>query len=324
MSFIFISYSRKDRFYIRKLKRHLDLQGLPVWFDESLGLGATWNRAIEERLEKCKVFLLVMSPNSRESHWVQCELARAIELRKTIFPVLISGKRWLDVEAVQTTEVSGERLPPSSFFESIRSAMHASSSAKVRSQENPFLRRVEDDCISRIYGVKPHYLKLLESLEEEDWRRADIETTHIMSIAQDGNDAISYLSHEKLNNIPCEQLQLLDDIWRFYSNEKWGFSAQVKKYKKCGCPESDEWHWPYKNTWFASADDTRGWNFCRSVGWADPGSKKLKDYFELESDPTLAPSGQYPYDPIRSVWGNWSFAWYLLKRLKECEWLFET
>lgn len=66
--FIFISYSRQDKAYVNKLVQALKKQGLPVWLDDRIDYGDTWPRVIEENLKKCQVFLLVMSPRSRNSH----------------------------------------------------------------------------------------------------------------------------------------------------------------------------------------------------------------------------------------------------------------
>ena len=61
-----------------------------------------------------------MSPRSEDSHWVQCELSLALELKKPIFPLLLDGRRWLSVAAIQTVDVSGGKLPPARFFEVVR------------------------------------------------------------------------------------------------------------------------------------------------------------------------------------------------------------
>ena len=127
MSFIFISYSREDKAYVSLLLETLQDRQLPFWLDEHIEHGeAGWNRMIEKRLEKCGVFLIVMTPNARESLWVQNELSRAINLHKPIFPILLSGSRWLDVESIQVTEVTYGNLPPNSFFQRLQLSLNSS------------------------------------------------------------------------------------------------------------------------------------------------------------------------------------------------------
>jgi hypothetical protein len=116
MSHIFISYSRQDQDYVTQLAQALESHRLPVWLDTRIDYGTTWPRVIQGHLEQCAVFLLVMSPRSQESHWVQCELSMALELKKPVFPLLLLGRRWLAVAALQDVNVVGGNLPPANFF----------------------------------------------------------------------------------------------------------------------------------------------------------------------------------------------------------------
>ena len=120
---IFISYSREDQAYVNKLIKALEKHELPWWLDDKIDYGDQWPRVIEENLRKSQVFLLVMSPRSRNSHWVNCELAIALELKKPIFPILLEGSRWLEVGIIQTVDVQGGNLPPDIFFNKIRSKL---------------------------------------------------------------------------------------------------------------------------------------------------------------------------------------------------------
>ena len=130
---IFISYSREDKTYANKLVQALIKQGLPVWLDDQIDYGDKWPRVIEENLRKCQVFLLIMSPRSHKSHWVNCELTLALELKKPIFPLLLEGSRWLEVGIIQTVDVQGDKLPPASFFDRVRSKVK---NVKVHSPRN--------------------------------------------------------------------------------------------------------------------------------------------------------------------------------------------
>jgi hypothetical protein len=120
MSFIFISYSRQDQTYVDLLVQALESHRLPVWIDQRINYGSRWPQEIEDHLERCQVFLLVMSPRSKESHWVQCELDRALKRNKPIFPLLLEGDHWLQVGIIQATNVVGSKLPPADFFEAVR------------------------------------------------------------------------------------------------------------------------------------------------------------------------------------------------------------
>jgi hypothetical protein len=65
------------------------------------------------------------------------------------------------------------------------------------------------------------YLQTL--LKQQEWQKADIETTRIMlAIA---NQTIS-LTPETINNFPCQDLAIIDYLWCQYSNNRFGFSVQ--------------------------------------------------------------------------------------------------
>ena len=121
---IFISYSRKDQAYVNKLVEALRKQELPWWLDNKIDYGDQWTREIKENIKKCQVFLLVMSPNSEESDWVQRELTFAQHLKKPIFPLLLDGEIWFQVINIQIIDVKGGKLPPDIFFNKVRSKLN--------------------------------------------------------------------------------------------------------------------------------------------------------------------------------------------------------
>lgn len=116
MSQIFISYSHKDSEYAHKLQRHLFDEGFDAWIDERIDYGSHWPREIERRIRKSAVFILIMSPNSQESEWVENELAFARQLKKPIFPLLLDGTVWWHLQTTQYVDVRGEKIPPTRFF----------------------------------------------------------------------------------------------------------------------------------------------------------------------------------------------------------------
>ncbi|MEM9118809.1 MAG: GUN4 domain-containing protein [Cyanobacteria bacterium P01_F01_bin.56] len=120
MSFIFISYSRKDQAYVSTLVQALTQRNLPVWLDNEINHGQAWNRVIREQLDQCQVFLLVMSPRAEQSPWVRNEMLYAINKRKAIFPLLLEGEHWFDVLSWQGADVTDGSLPLERFFEALR------------------------------------------------------------------------------------------------------------------------------------------------------------------------------------------------------------
>lgn len=118
MSYIFISYSHDDEEYAHRLEKALVKKGFKVWLDDRIDFGTEWPRVIQERLDSCKILILIMSPSSSKSIWVQNELSRAQRKRKIIYPLLLKGEeQWLQVETVQYIDVRDASLPPERFYE---------------------------------------------------------------------------------------------------------------------------------------------------------------------------------------------------------------
>lgn len=75
---VFISYSRKDLEFIERLVADLQAAGLTVWYDLSgLEAGKRWGSEIQIAIRNSQFFLVVLSPNSLASKWVEREFLYA-------------------------------------------------------------------------------------------------------------------------------------------------------------------------------------------------------------------------------------------------------
>ena len=120
MGHIFISYSHHDTNYAHALAENLQNMGLDVWIDERMDYGAQWPHELQKQLDSCSAFILIMSPRSYTSEWVQSELQRARRKLKPIFPLLLEGDEpWLSVESTQYYDVRGEKFPDAKFYSAI-------------------------------------------------------------------------------------------------------------------------------------------------------------------------------------------------------------
>lgn len=85
---VFISYSRKDLTFIERLAADLKDSGFEVWYDLSnLEGGSRWNRVIEQAIEDSQYVVVVLSPDSIASEWVDDEVGYAKRLKKKIVPL---------------------------------------------------------------------------------------------------------------------------------------------------------------------------------------------------------------------------------------------
>jgi hypothetical protein len=116
MAHIFISYSRRDREYARKLVDSLLERGFDVWFDEHIEYGVNWETAIFRAIDACAAFVVLMSPDSMNSDWVQRECAYADRRRKPAFPVLLAGEEFPRFMLIQFADGREGKLPGEVFY----------------------------------------------------------------------------------------------------------------------------------------------------------------------------------------------------------------
>jgi len=92
MQKLFISYSTKDRDFVRKLEHSLN-NYYDVFIDYSdLTGGLEWENRIESAIEECHVFIAIVSVNASESKWIARETFLAEKRKKPIIPVLLNGE----------------------------------------------------------------------------------------------------------------------------------------------------------------------------------------------------------------------------------------
>ncbi len=86
---VFISYSRKDSDFVRKLNDVLQIQNKKTWFDqESIASGEDFQREIFKGIESSNNFLFIISPSSIESPYCASEVEYAKKLNKRIVTIL--------------------------------------------------------------------------------------------------------------------------------------------------------------------------------------------------------------------------------------------
>ena len=90
MSDVFVSYKAEDKRRVKPLVDALEADGYSVWWDEQIGGGATWRRAIEAELNSASCVIVAWSKRSvgEEGTFVQDEATRA-QQRHVYVPVLI-------------------------------------------------------------------------------------------------------------------------------------------------------------------------------------------------------------------------------------------
>lgn len=134
MAQVFISYSRKDLAFVQHLVDDLKKANLDVWYDLSgLEGGSRWRTEIQNAIKNSQHVIVVLSPDSVESEWVEREFLFASNLKRKIVPLMykqcelpmnylnlnfidVQGKKYYQnfgeiLEALSIKPVSGS-LPP--------------------------------------------------------------------------------------------------------------------------------------------------------------------------------------------------------------------
>ena len=88
---VFLSYSSRDRDFVRRLANDLERAGYTVWRDEhGLAVGEDLAR-IDDAVASADAIVIVLSTASTGSRWVEYEVSRARSLRLRMLPVLLEN-----------------------------------------------------------------------------------------------------------------------------------------------------------------------------------------------------------------------------------------
>lgn len=156
---VFISYSRRDQEFVRRLAEDLNrrVDG-GVWFDQSdIQAGDKWRQRIENGVRDCRVVILVLSPDSAKSQYVQMELNLALEAGKKVIPILYRPVKLtgaLDEFVRETQFIDLQRGSYADNFQVLVDALV--SGGVVRAEgERPFMRSAVKTNWGAVFGKIP-------------------------------------------------------------------------------------------------------------------------------------------------------------------------
>lgn len=133
--------------------------------------------------------------------------------------------------------------------------------------------------------LETEYQQLETSLQNGEWRKADVLTWNLLKTLVDTNDS-GWLNEKEIQNISCSHLLKIDQLWRGYSREKFGFDVQKKIYENIGGL--------YNSAFNIGAYRSFGYQ----VGWINAKSEKMRGgyyfYKDLTFDLDKAPRGHLP------------------------------
>lgn len=145
MSHIFISYSRKDQIYARQLADELLRRGFDVWIDDKIDYGDRWQRVIFKAIDDCAAIIVLMTPDSAESEWVEREYNYAHKRKKPQFPILLEGEEFPFYVTSHFVDARDGTLPQENFYAKLRRVAQPKDSrgAEITAQSTPHSSRTQ-------------------------------------------------------------------------------------------------------------------------------------------------------------------------------------
>lgn len=114
--YVFISYAREDKAYVKGLEAEFAARGITCWWDKKLAPGEYFQRVIRIVIGSCAALIVVGSENVEKSAWVGREVALAAERRKTVLPLRVDESIPLVIAPIGYEDVRTYRMPPEEFF----------------------------------------------------------------------------------------------------------------------------------------------------------------------------------------------------------------
>src|SRR5690242_5061269 len=82
---IFISYSRRDSNFVDKLEAELQMYNFHTWVDRrKIENSQPWKKVLQDAIDQCDVFLVVLSPASVTSRQVRMECSYALRKGRSV------------------------------------------------------------------------------------------------------------------------------------------------------------------------------------------------------------------------------------------------
>lgn len=126
--YAFFSYSRDDKMRILDLSTFLKREELQPWVDNQLKLGDLWRAELKNKITDCKLFVILMSQNSRNSRFVKWEIDQAIQLGKPVLAIRLNDDKTFEefekLENLKCVPFWDFAKPNWELAETIRNLLH--------------------------------------------------------------------------------------------------------------------------------------------------------------------------------------------------------
>jgi hypothetical protein len=214
MADVFISYSRKDTEFVRKLVDSLKADGLDVWVDfEDIPFATDWWKEIVSGIEAAQSTIFVLSPDSLQSKVCSLEVNYIINNKKRLIPILIREQEVNALDTTQYTVPKAIRNLNWIFFHNEK--IYDESYKKLRDTMNTNFESVRD------------HTRLL--LKAREWENSGRNTSFLLRGAE-LQDYMNMLERKDLTTTQLEFLRLSESTDHFNQMVQrfgWGLFAGV-------------------------------------------------------------------------------------------------
>jgi hypothetical protein len=219
----FISYTQADAPYVKLLAEHLRNHELPVWLDAQLEWGARFTVEIRDRLATTPGIIVIMSPASERSEWVEREVLEGQRWGRYFLPILLRGNRHFLLATSGYFDARDGRLLGEPEINRLRALLEAGGgAAPAERMAKPDGRIVPVTSVPAEVSLQ----KLSHALEEGQLAHADILTTSLLLQAAQRLDK-GWLRRSDGVRLPAALLADIDIAWSKFSHGQQGFAAQL-------------------------------------------------------------------------------------------------
>jgi GUN4-like/TIR domain len=260
---VFLAHNSFDKPLVRIVASCLNQKGIDTWLDEEqIPPGVSFQEYIQKAIRDIDYALIFIGEKGlgRWQTWeIRSFFTKLVESRIPVIPVLLPGVHKIPEDLVFLNEINYVEFPDD-----------------IRDQNT--INKIIWGIISKSSYI--NYDILEGCLNVGLWKEANRETRKI--ILQSANrEEDGFLSKTQIHDFDSDVLIQLDDLWKKYSSNHFGFSIQKKILKDC---------------------HQDAIQFGTQVGWRQPNREKNTWIDENTATYSLnAPLGHLPYGMIRLV-----------------------
>ena len=121
--FVFASYAHADKLDVYPIIDHLNNKNIKIWYDEGIPVSENWKRSIALNLERCKTFLVFISPQILKSEYVKKEISFALKKHKPFFAVYLKDTTLpteLEFELADIQAMMKFLMPKTEFYSKLK------------------------------------------------------------------------------------------------------------------------------------------------------------------------------------------------------------